>query len=397
MKRIVFRYLLPSLLIVILAACGGGGGGDSSDGSEVQTDHSGTVSASSSSASSNSSASAGNVSSSSSSASESANSSASASSVSSGTATTGTRLTYEGVSLAGAEFGETNLPGTYGSDYTYPTTEEVDYFIGKGMNVLRIPFRWERLQTTLESDFDASELARLDTIVNYAVQGGAYVVLDPHNYARYNDNLIGSTSVSQDDFADLWTRLAEHFTDSHVIFALMNEPHDIDDSVWLNAANAAITAIRNTGSTNLVLVPGNYWTGAHSWSSTTNATNMANITDPGNNYAYEVHQYLDSDSSGENSACVSSTIGAERLADFTSWLKQNGKKGFLGEFAGGNNTTCETAVTGMLAYMQNNSDVWIGWTWWAAGPWWGSYIFTLEPSDSFTTDAAQMAWLTPYL
>jgi len=265
------------------------------------------------------------------------------------------------------------------------------------MNIVRIPFRWERLQTTLESAFDTTELGRLDTLVNYALQKGAYVVLDPHNYARYNGYLIGSTSVSQADFADLWSRLAEHYTDSRVIFALMNEPHDIDDSVWLNAANAAIAAIRGTGSTNLVLVPGSYWTGAHSWTSTSNATSMLGITDSADNYAYEVHQYLDSDSSGGSDSCVSTTIGKERLTDFTSWLKTNGKKGFLGEFAGGNNTTCETAVSGMLSYMQSNSDVWIGWTWWAAGPWWNSYIFTLEPSDNFTTDAAQMAWLTPYL
>jgi endoglucanase len=50
------------------------------------------------------------------------------------------------VNLAGADFGEGNLPGTFDVDYTYPTFEEVDYFVGKGMNVFRIPFRWERLQ-----------------------------------------------------------------------------------------------------------------------------------------------------------------------------------------------------------------------------------------------------------
>jgi hypothetical protein len=25
--------------------------------------------------------------------------------------------------------------------------------------------------------------------------------------------------------------------------------------------------------------------------------------------------------------------------------------------------------------------VWLGWTWWAAGPWWGNYQFTLEPTN----------------
>src|SRR4051812_7702949 len=69
-------------------------------------------------------------------------------------------VSFTGVSLAGADFGETTLPGTYNSNYTYPTTAEVNYFIGKGMNTFRIPFRWERLQRTANGAFDATELGR---------------------------------------------------------------------------------------------------------------------------------------------------------------------------------------------------------------------------------------------
>ena len=51
----------------------------------------------------------------------------------------------------------------------------------------------------------------------------------------------------------------------------------------------------------------------------------------------EMHQYLDSDGSGTNPTCVSSTIGEERLADATTWLQQNNLKGFLGEMGAGSN------------------------------------------------------------
>ncbi|HKQ38843.1 MAG TPA: hypothetical protein VJ063_12250 [Verrucomicrobiae bacterium] len=34
-----------------------------------------------------------------------------------------------GVNLAGAEFGENTLPGTYNQNYIYPTSSEVDYFL----------------------------------------------------------------------------------------------------------------------------------------------------------------------------------------------------------------------------------------------------------------------------
>ena len=56
------------------------------------------------------------------------------------------QIRYTGTNLAGAEFGDTVLPGTFGTNYTYPTNAEVDYFVGKGMNTFRVPFRWERLQ-----------------------------------------------------------------------------------------------------------------------------------------------------------------------------------------------------------------------------------------------------------
>jgi endoglucanase len=51
----------------------------------------------------------------------------------------------------------------------------------------------------------------------------------------------------------------------------------------------------------------------------------------------EMHQYLDSDGSGTSPTCVSSTIGAERLADATTWLQSNGLRGFLGEIGTGSN------------------------------------------------------------
>lgn len=92
-----------------------------------------------------------------------------------------------------------------------------------------------------------------------------------------------------------------------------------------------------------------------------------------------MHQYLDSDGSGTSATCVSSTIGSSRLAAATAWLKSNGKKGILGEFAGGSNSVCESAVTDMLKYMGANNDVWQGGLWWGGGPWWGSYIFSMEP------------------
>lgn len=113
---------------------------------------------------------------------------------------------------------------------------------------------------------------------------------------------------------------------------------------------------------------------------------MLNITDPEDKIIYEMHQYLDSDGSGTSGTCVNNTIGADRIAVATEWLKANGKRGIIGEFAGGANDVCLEAVEGMLEAMSEASDVWMGAMWWAAGPWWGSNMFSMEPVDGVCYD-----------
>lgn len=294
------------------------------------------------------------------------------------------RTRYGGVNLAGAEFAANRVPGIINKNYTYPTKGEVDYFAGKGMNVFRLPFLWERLQPNANAELNQAELDRIKTFVNSAVSKKAAVILDPHNYARYHGKVIGTEETPVSVFEDFWKRLAVVFKDHpSVIFGLMNEPHGMKTELWLKDANAAIKAIRSTGAKNLILVPGNAYSGAHSWASnwygSPNAVVMLNIVDPANNYAFEVHQYFDGNSSGTSGKCVSATVGSERLKNFTGWLREHGKRAFLGEFGVAKGETCEAALDDMLAHMDANADVWLGWTYWAAGPWWGNYMFSIEP------------------
>lgn len=306
---------------------------------------------------------------------------------------------YRGINLAGAEFGSA-IPGREGSDYNFPTPAMVDYYMTKGMNTFRVGFKWERLQPSANGAFTAAYFGKLDAIVKYATSKGAYVILNPHNFARYYGNLVGSSQVPNGAFADLWKRLgAEYAANPRVLFNLVNEPHDMPTRQWVGAANAAIAAIRGVGAKNVVIAPGNNWTGAHSWFSTSggasNADAMLDLVDPIDNTLIEVHQYLDANSSGGSGACVSTTIGSERLAQWVGWLRKHGKKGFVGEFAGRNDATCRAAIDDMLSYMHENGDVVTGWLWWAGGPGWGDYVFTLEPKNG--QDRPQMAWLTPFI
>lgn len=304
------------------------------------------------------------------------------------------QILYKGVNECGAEFGTDGnndlvpYPGVYGTQYIYPEPRgSTAHFFSKGMNTIRLPFRWERLQPVLGANFNGSEKARLIAAVNSVSAQGGYVLIDPHNYGRYNGSIIGQSVVSAGDFADFWKRLATMFgSNSKVLFGLMNEPHDQDPVIWANTCNLAIASIRSTGAKNLITVPGIRWTGAWSWgvsdSYPSNAVAMSKIVDSGNNFVYELHEYFDSDYSGGGSVCAPAPAPSQAIAGVTNWLRTNGHKGFMAEFGTPNNPDCLSAMDDLLSYMENNSDVWIGFCAWAAGPWWGSYPLSLEPTSS---------------
>jgi endoglucanase len=311
----------------------------------------------------------------------------------------GDGVRYSGVNIAGAEFGK-SIPGREGTDYFYPSPATISYFAAEGMNTARIPFRWERMQRSLRGDLEPSELAHMDVTVARAAANGMNVILDVHNYAAYNTAVIGSATVPVDALADLWGKLAAHYRqNSKVIFGLMNEPKGLATETWLAAANTSIDAIRRVGASNLVLVPGNGWSGAHSWLSrsygTPNGDAMLGVVDPADNYAYEVHQYLDRDFSGTDPRCQSDKIGVASITQFTAWARMHKKRGFLGEFGGGNDATCLSALDAMLQFMADNRDVWVGWTYWAAGAWPPSYFTSVQPVNGIAP--AQTAVLLKHI
>ena len=291
------------------------------------------------------------------------------------------------------------MPRIFDQDYTYPTTDEVNYFVGKGMNVFRIPFRWERLQQSLRGELDVGEEARLRTIVEYATKRGASVILDPHNYARYHGSLIGE-GPSVADFADFWTRLATLFgPNRRVIFGLMNEPYGIRAEAWLSAANTAIAAIRATGATHLNPGAGNQLERSGLLELRLGLRNERGHDARRGQPSRPLHvrspsvlgqRFVGDD---EHVRFVDDGLGAPGRLHRVA--RAHGYRGVLGEFGVANDETCLTALRDVLAHMEANADVWHGWTYWAAGPWWGDYRFSIEPDGC--ADKPQMSVLLDYL
>ncbi|MFZ4689204.1 MAG: glycoside hydrolase family 5 protein [Polymorphobacter sp.] len=312
-----------------------------------------------------------------------------------GSAMSAEAASLTGINIAGGEFG--GLIAVYGKDYIYPDKAQMQHFRDVGMNIIRVPVRWERLQPALNAPLDPTEMARVDTVIDNAADLGLKVVIDVHNYARYARKPLGSPAVPAAALRDLWLRLATRYrANDAVVFGLMNEPVRISSTAWAAAAQDAVSGIRSAGARQLILVPGAYWSGAHSWTrkaaTPSNGDALRGLRDPASNMVFDFHQYFDANSSGTTDACVTPEIAVKRLAVATTWLRATGNRGFLSEFGVGRTPECGPVLKAALDHMAGNPE-WLGWTIWASSAWFGTYPFNLHPSQS----PPQLAVLKPYL
>jgi endoglucanase len=304
-----------------------------------------------------------------------------------------------GVNISGAEFGESHLPGVLGTDYIYPSDAwRMSYFSGRGLKLVRIPFRWERLQPTAFGQLSAPDVAGLTAIVNAAHAAGAKVILDMHNYGRYYNTPLTEADAAKLD--DAWTRLARSFADNPGVYGyeLMNEPHDLPEGLdgWNVLAQSATTAIRGVDTRALVIVPGYQWQGAWTW---TQWNSTLQVSDPANHMLYSAHQYFDPDGSGTYSNTYAAdgaypTIGVDRLQPFENWLTAHNAHGILTEYGVPDTDSHWLAVLDNFQAALNGASNIQGGTYWSAGPWWGSYPLSVEPAGG--ADAPQMAILQKY-
>lgn len=294
-----------------------------------------------------------------------------------------------GINLSGAEFGG-KLPGVLGTDYIYPTPAELDYFRARGRTLIRLPFRWERMQRALYAPLDVIELTYLRGVLRAAGHRGMHVILDLHSYGRYQfsgeqGQIVGSERVPVAALADFWSKMAQAVKNEPGLYAygLMNEPHDMGNADrWPRAAQAAVDAIRRVDMDTSIIVPGDDWSSARRWREGNNRELHLKVRDPGNNLIFEAHCYFDKDGSGTYKGSyeaegASPDSGIEYVRPFVEWCRENRVRGFVGEY-GVPNTDTRWLITmdRFLVFLNANN---ISSTYWSAGPWWGGYSLSVEP------------------
>jgi regulation of enolase protein 1 (concanavalin A-like superfamily) len=319
-----------------------------------------------------------------------------------------------GCNLSGGDFGS-NVPGVLGTDYFYPSVSHYDWCKSQGMSLVRIPFKWERVQYqdasgtgALNNFLNTPDITAIDNSLNLAESRGVRYLLDMHNYAARQLTIggtaatytIGTAQLPIAAYANAWSLLAQHFAGRTALWGydIMNEPHGLPNGVtnWQAMAQAAVNAIRQVDMVHPIIVEGYFYAQASSW--TTNGAPLIGITDPANNLIFSAHSYTDEDGSGTwshggtvQAELVSSgkypsvpaayQVGVDRVTPFVNWCVTNNVRCLVGEF--GSPMAIDTAnwdiiLDNFMNYIKTTGNGLISTTQWGGGAWSNTYVVRME-------------------
>jgi endoglucanase len=320
-----------------------------------------------------------------------------------------------GITIGGADFGagknigigtgdafSNDSPGRLwtrerGGTYTYPDPASLRYLAGRGIGVVRLTFRWERLQPDLNGELDPDELALIDAAIDAADQAGLEVIPVLMNYGAYWEGEgdlgvrrpIGSPQIPVATFARTWGLVAQALAhhDNIAAYGLMNEPVDVVGGAptWELASTEAAKAIRATGDATVIAVPTYQWSNVHRVADQHPAGPW--LDDTLGPVIYEVHQYFSAARSGSYQS-YSQELQAARdegwpatgdidaltqrsvseLQEFVAWL--NGRPGWVGEVGWPNDADVgkwNTLAQNWFA-AANSAQLWV--TVWTTGSLW---------------------------
>lgn len=316
-----------------------------------------------------------------------------------------------GVNLAGAEFGSnvpdfsSGNPGLHGQDYMFPSEKSLSYYAQRGINLVRLPLSWERLQPKPMYRLDPTYMGRIEDFLDLALMHGCQVVLDLHNYGRFREQhrgrvrelLLGASTSRQEGLnsaalADLWLRVAQRVSRHPALHAygLMNEPHDMGAGSWLEGggwhaiSRHVVATLRASGDQNWIWVAGDGWSKASEWDVHNPPTPW--VSDTLGRVAYEAHVYFDRDASGRYQVPFAEERridpqihdrAVKNLAPFSDWCSQNDVPGVIGEFGiPWNDGGWLPLLDRFLAEVQEQGMIACAW---AGGDMWGDYILSLNP------------------
>lgn len=238
----------------------------------------------------------------------------------------------------------------------YITRNDIKYIASCGANTVRIPFNY-RLFTDedymgLKSEQDG--FVRIDSVVKWCREFGIYAILDMHAApgGQTGDNIDDSygypwlfeSEVCQEQFYDIWTKIAEHYKDEPVVlgYELMNEPiapyfanQQFLNDKFMPICKEAVARIRKIDVNHIIIL------GAPQWN-----TNFEPVTDWSfdKNMMLTCHRY-----GGE--------AGIDGIREYLDFRDKTGIPMYMGEI--GHNT-----IEWQSSYSKILQECNIGYTYW---------------------------------
>ncbi|MDD3371027.1 MAG: cellulase family glycosylhydrolase [Alphaproteobacteria bacterium] len=290
-------------------------------------------------------------------------------------------------------------------NYCLPTPADMKYLCAeKGLCLLRIPISWTRTQQILKGELNEQYMSELDRVFSDAASVGAKIIIDLHSYGSWQWWGLGGTDTTDDDFADVWQKIAKRYTNNPALYGydLMNEPvcPTCKAPALISAYQAAIRAIRTVDPNSYIYAEGTCYSGAHSWLTCGNDA-LKKLIDPSDKLIFNAHAYPDHNNSGtnfhwpeESARGVTAQTLLNRYKTFVEWCNKNGKKCAVTETGTGRDAREWLSILDIaLDYLRANH---VQFTYWSAGAWFGDgYNYSIN-KRSDGTDTPQMSILTKY-
>jgi len=154
----------------------------------------------------------------------------------------GKQVVLHGVNRSGLEYDQ-NGNGMSEAEFRYICEEW-------RAKIIRIPFNQEWVMT------DAAYNTKLDEVINWIKNFGAYVILD----LQWQNTTIKIPRIPDSTAIDMWKKLAARYKDDPaILYDIHNEAHDIAFDDWRTRASQIIEGIRSVHPKSLILVSGLDW------------------------------------------------------------------------------------------------------------------------------------------
>ncbi|KAI9668824.1 MAG: hypothetical protein M1831_000893 [Alyxoria varia] len=304
----------------------------------------------------------------------------------------GKGVPYAGLNLAGCEF-QCDVKGacTGGEEAKYfcpkpeQYKEQIAHFQKKyNHNIFRLPVGWQYIVGNDPAGKLGGEVwENFQGMVKECLASGSKCIIDVHNYGRWEGKEITGEAMEK-SFADLWGAIAAKYaSEKNIVFGIMNEPHDQDSAAWQKTCQKAVDAVRDAGAKDQwILVPGPPWSHLGDFAKDTSKYSLEikdKADSSGKNLIIDLHQYFDEDNSGTHTECAGWDHVQAGFESGANKLAAEGRKGLISEIGGGNTESCVETMGKAFDFINEHSDVFLGWTGWAAGSFKDDYELVETP------------------